>query len=132
MWYLIFTGIWEGGMLSGLGSFALILALAFSRNPEGKDDGKRFMYLNGLALCTGKHPRPQSLIGSDSFYRLSNSWIPMSLAVLEWLSLLSELCAIRVWTKMHKDGYAKDIDAKRLDKKRYSLFFQLQGMLKLG
>jgi hypothetical protein len=49
------TGIWEGGMLSGLGSFGLILMLAFSRNPEGKDDGKRFMYLNGLAFCSGNY-----------------------------------------------------------------------------
>jgi hypothetical protein len=48
------SGIWEGGILSGLGSIILITMLAVSRNPEGKADATRFMYLNGLALCTGK------------------------------------------------------------------------------
>jgi len=52
------NGIWEGGLLSGLGSLILITMLAFSRNPEGKDDGTRFMYLNGLALCTGLSTGP--------------------------------------------------------------------------
>ena len=49
------NGIWEGGILSGLGSIVLMMMLAFSRNPEGKEDGKRFAYLNGLAFCTGKY-----------------------------------------------------------------------------
>jgi len=52
------NGIWEGGMLSGLGSFVLVLMLAFSRQPDGKEDGKRFLYLNGLAFCTGLSTGP--------------------------------------------------------------------------
>lgn len=52
------NGIWQGGILSGLGSFILILMLAFSRNPEGKDDGMRFLYLNGLAFCSGMSTGP--------------------------------------------------------------------------
>lgn len=52
------NGIWEGGILSGLGSLGLMLTLAFSRNPEGKDSGKRFAYLNGLAFCTGLSTGP--------------------------------------------------------------------------
>jgi len=51
-------GFWQGGLLSGLGSFAFIMMLATSRNPEGKADGTRFMYLNGLALCTGLSTGP--------------------------------------------------------------------------
>jgi len=47
------NGYWEGGILSGLGSLVLMLMLAFSRNGEGKDEGKRFAYLNGLAFCSG-------------------------------------------------------------------------------
>lgn len=49
-----FAGYFEGGLLSALGSVVLMCMLAFSRNPEGKDDGTRFMYLNGFAFCTGK------------------------------------------------------------------------------
>lgn len=56
--YIHMAGMWEGGLLSGLGSIVLITMLAFSRNPEGKDDAKRFMYLNGLALCTGLSTGP--------------------------------------------------------------------------
>lgn len=52
------NGIWEGGMLSGLGSIILVLLLAFSRSPDGKDNGTRFMYLNGLAFCTGLSTGP--------------------------------------------------------------------------
>lgn len=52
------NGIWQGGLLSGLGSFTLILMLAFSRNAEGKDDGMRFLYLNGLAFCSGMSTGP--------------------------------------------------------------------------
>jgi FtsH-binding integral membrane protein len=52
------NGIWEGGMLSGLGSIILVLLLAFSRNPEGKDNGTRFLYLNGLAFCSGLSTGP--------------------------------------------------------------------------
>jgi FtsH-binding integral membrane protein len=52
------NGIWEGGILSGLGSLILMMMLAFSRNPEGKDDVKRFAYLNGLAFCTGLSTGP--------------------------------------------------------------------------
>jgi len=52
------NGIWQGGMLSGLGSFILILMLAFSRNGDGKDDGMRFLYLNGLAFCSGMSTGP--------------------------------------------------------------------------
>lgn len=50
---LFYLGIWEGGLLSGLGSIILLTMLAFSRNGDGKDDATRFMYLNGFALCTG-------------------------------------------------------------------------------
>jgi len=56
--YVHCSGIWEGGILSALGSIILITMLAFSRNPEGKDDATRFMYLNGLALCTGMSTGP--------------------------------------------------------------------------
>jgi len=52
------NGIWEGGLLSGMGSLILLMLLAFSRNPEGKDDGMRFLYMNGLALCTGLSTGP--------------------------------------------------------------------------
>jgi len=52
------NGILQGGALSGIGSFILVLMLAFSRNPEGKDDGMRFLYLNGLAFCTGMSTGP--------------------------------------------------------------------------
>lgn len=52
------NGIWEGGLLSMLGSIILLTMMAFSRNPEGKDDGMRFLYLNGFALCTGLSTGP--------------------------------------------------------------------------
>jgi len=52
------NGYWEGGVLSGLGSLILMIMLATSRNPEGKDDGKRFAYFNGLAFCTGLSTGP--------------------------------------------------------------------------
>jgi len=52
------NGFWEGGLLSALGSIILLTMLAFSRNPEGKDDGMRFLYLNGFALCTGMSTGP--------------------------------------------------------------------------
>jgi len=52
------NGIWQGGMLSAIGSFGFIMTLAFSRHSDSKDDPKRFMYLNGLALCTGLSTGP--------------------------------------------------------------------------
>lgn len=52
------NGIFEGGILSVLGSLVLMIMLAFSRSPEGKDDGKRFVYLNGLAFFTGLSTGP--------------------------------------------------------------------------
>jgi len=52
------NGIWQGGILSGLGSIILLIVLALNRSPDGKDDGKRFLYLNGLALCTGLSTGP--------------------------------------------------------------------------
>jgi FtsH-binding integral membrane protein len=52
------NGYFEGGLLSALGSVVLMCMLAFSRNPEGKDDGTRFMYLNGFAFCTGLSTGP--------------------------------------------------------------------------
>jgi len=51
-------GIWGGGLLSGIGTLAFMLMIAFSRNSEGKDNAKRFLYLNGLALCTGLSTGP--------------------------------------------------------------------------
>lgn len=52
------NGVWEGGLFSGIGSIVLVLLLAFSRSPDGKDSGKRFMYFNGLAFCTGLSTGP--------------------------------------------------------------------------
>jgi len=52
------NGYWDGGVLSGIGSLVFMMLLAFSRNQEGKDDGKRFAYLNGLAFCTGLSTGP--------------------------------------------------------------------------
>lgn len=50
-------GFFEGGLLSGVGSLIFMMMLAFSPDYEGKD-GKRFAYLNGLALCTGLSTGP--------------------------------------------------------------------------
>jgi len=52
------NGIWQGGILSALGSFILMMMIAGTRHPDGKDEGKRFAYLNGLALCTGVSTGP--------------------------------------------------------------------------
>ncbi|ODM97725.1 putative Bax inhibitor 1 [Orchesella cincta] len=52
------NGYFEGGLLSAIGSVILMCMLAFSRNPDGKDDGTRFLYLNGFALCTGLSTGP--------------------------------------------------------------------------
>jgi len=52
------NGIVEGGAMSGLGSIILVLLLAFSRSPDGKDNGTRFLYLNGLAFCSGLSTGP--------------------------------------------------------------------------
>lgn len=54
----LLLGIFGGGILSGLGSLILLMMIAMSRNPSGKDDGMRFLYLNGLALCTGLSTGP--------------------------------------------------------------------------
>jgi FtsH-binding integral membrane protein len=56
--YSHYNGIWEGGLLSGLGSAILLMMLAFSRDVDGKEGFKRFLYLNGLALCTGLSTGP--------------------------------------------------------------------------
>jgi len=56
--YAHYNGYFGGGILSGLGSIVLIVLLSLKRATENKEGAKRFMYLNGLALCTGLSTGP--------------------------------------------------------------------------
>jgi len=69
----LFVGIWEGGFLSTLGSFVLLMMLMTTRGTQGKANDTRFMYLMGFSLCTGKFESyltnyEVSLLLNDSLY----------------------------------------------------------------